>query len=338
MPGGSVNVDFEGREIPVDAYVDRGKQGQTEGLLLLPITLSPNLQGQGRAAQERVNVADKTVVMPPKETAYGSIEGLMNHFMHVMDGYGIRPPAGEAYFAAEGANGELGFYVVSDGGDRPYRVRCRPPCLPPVAALPRMIEGQMIADIIPTFGSVNMIAEAGPMMPIEFSPLERGREGPRMSDARNPQFTPSIWPRSGGCRGSTGQAGRPPARAPSGPGHVRVHLARGRGASRALRSLPAHVHEVVTFYTLFFQKPKGRHVVSVCHNLSCYLMNAKGIVQHLEERLGVAPGETTPDGRVTFLTVECLCACEQAPMMQVDDRYEGNLTPEKVDRILEGLR
>ena len=59
---------------------------------------------------------------------------------------------------------------------------------------------------------------------------------------------------------------------------------------------PAHVHEVVTFYTLFFQKPKGRHVVSVCHNLSCHLMNAKGIIQHLEERLGVEPGETTPDG------------------------------------------
>ena len=97
------------------------------------------------------------VSLPPKETAYGSIEGLMNHFMLVMDGYGIRPPVGEAYFPVEGANGELGFYVVSDGSDRPYRVRCRPPCLPPVAALPRMIEGQMIADIIPTFGSVNMI-------------------------------------------------------------------------------------------------------------------------------------------------------------------------------------
>src|SRR5229473_2037149 len=157
MPGGAINVDFEGREIPVDAYVDRGKQGHTEGLLLLPITLSPNLRGQERPAYTQVNVADKRVVLPPKETTYGSIEGLMNHFMLVMDGNGIRPPAGEAYFAAEGANGELGFYVVSDGTDRPYRVRCRPPCLPPVAALPRMIEGQMIADIIPTFGSVNMI-------------------------------------------------------------------------------------------------------------------------------------------------------------------------------------
>jgi NADH-quinone oxidoreductase subunit E len=101
---------------------------------------------------------------------------------------------------------------------------------------------------------------------------------------------------------------------------------------------PAHVHEVVTFYTLYFQQPKGRHVVSICHNLSCHLLGAKGIIEHLERRLGVAVGETTPDGRVTLLSVECLCACEGAPMMQVDDGYEVNLTPEKVDAILEGLR
>ena len=99
----------------------------------------------------------------------------------------------------------------------------------------------------------------------------------------------------------------------------------------------AHVHEVVTFYTMFFQQPKGRHIVAVCHNLTCHLMGAKDIIQHLKERLGVEAGETTPDGKVTFLTVECLCACEQAPMMQVDDRYEGLLTNEKVDRILGGL-
>jgi NADH-quinone oxidoreductase subunit E len=101
---------------------------------------------------------------------------------------------------------------------------------------------------------------------------------------------------------------------------------------------PAHVHEVVTFYTLYFQQPKGRHVVSVCHNLSCHLLGAKSIVEQLTRRLGIEVGETTADGRVTLLTVECLCACEQAPMMQVDDRYEGQLTSEKVDRIIEGLR
>ncbi len=157
IPGGSINVDFEGRPIDPAAYIDRGKQGKTDGLLLVPITLSPNLQGQGRTALERVNSSDKRVVLPPKETTYGSIEGLMNHFMLIMEGYGIRPPAGEAYFPVEGANGELGFYVVSDGSDRPYRVRCRPPCFPPLAALHRMLDGGMVADVVPTFGSVNMI-------------------------------------------------------------------------------------------------------------------------------------------------------------------------------------
>ena len=100
---------------------------------------------------------------------------------------------------------------------------------------------------------------------------------------------------------------------------------------------PAHVHEVVTFYTLYFQAPPGRHVISVCHNLSCHLAGASRIVAHLEERLGIKAGETLDDGRVTLRTVECLCACEHAPMAQVDDRYEMDLTPEKVDRLLERL-
>ncbi|MBI4627681.1 MAG: hypothetical protein HY729_03135, partial [Candidatus Rokubacteria bacterium] len=157
IPGGPINVDFAGRPLDPAAYVDQGKQGQTEGLLLVPLTLSPNLEGQQRADLARINAGDKRVVPPPKETVYGSIEGLMNHFMLIMEGHGIRPPAGEAYVPVEGANGELGFYVVSDGTDRPYRVRCRPPCLPPMAALHRMIAGEMIADLVPTFGSVNMI-------------------------------------------------------------------------------------------------------------------------------------------------------------------------------------
>ena len=100
---------------------------------------------------------------------------------------------------------------------------------------------------------------------------------------------------------------------------------------------PAHVHEVVTFYTLYFQKPKGRHVVAVCHNLSCHLAGAPKILAHVKRALGIDVGETTDDGRVTLQSVECLCACEAAPMMQVDDRYELNLTPDKVDRILGSL-
>jgi NADH-quinone oxidoreductase subunit E len=101
---------------------------------------------------------------------------------------------------------------------------------------------------------------------------------------------------------------------------------------------PAHVHEVVTFYTLFFREPKGRHVIAVCHNLSCHLAGAPRLLDHLTRRLGIDVGKTTDDGRVTFLSVECLCACEHAPMAQVDDHYEFDLTPEKLDGILEGLR
>ncbi|MBI2468359.1 MAG: NADH-quinone oxidoreductase subunit NuoE [Candidatus Rokubacteria bacterium] len=100
----------------------------------------------------------------------------------------------------------------------------------------------------------------------------------------------------------------------------------------------AHVHEVVTFYTLFFRQPVGRHVVSVCHNLSCTLGGAEDLIAHLEARLGIEAGETTPDGRVTLLRVECLCACELAPMMQVDEDYVGPLTRERLDHVLGELR
>jgi NADH-quinone oxidoreductase subunit E len=97
---------------------------------------------------------------------------------------------------------------------------------------------------------------------------------------------------------------------------------------------PAHVHEVVTFYTLFFQRPVGRHLLSVCHNLSCALRGAEDVLAYLQERLGIEAGETTPDGRVTLLRVECLCACEIAPMIQVDDEYVGPVTRETVDTVL----
>jgi len=74
-----------------------------------------------------------------------------------MAGKGIRPPKGEAYFSVEGGNGELGFYIVSDGSDKPYRLHLRAPCFHLVAALEQLIKGRLIADVIPTFGSMNMI-------------------------------------------------------------------------------------------------------------------------------------------------------------------------------------
>ena len=97
---------------------------------------------------------------------------------------------------------------------------------------------------------------------------------------------------------------------------------------------PAHVHEVTTFYTLFYKRPVGRHVLAVCHNLSCALLGAEDVIAAFEARLGIEAGETTPDGQVTLLRVECLCACEIAPMMQVDDDFVGPLSPATVDGIL----
>ncbi len=102
-----------------------------------------------------VMISDSRFALPPKRDVYNSIEGLMNHFKIVMEG--IRVPPGEAYQAVEGANGELGFYLVSDGSGRPYRVRVRPPCFFGMAALGDQLKGLMVADIITTFGMVNMI-------------------------------------------------------------------------------------------------------------------------------------------------------------------------------------
>jgi NADH-quinone oxidoreductase subunit D len=98
---------------------------------------------------------DPRYVLPPKHEVYGSIEGLMDHFMLVIEGSKVQ--AGEVYVATEGGNGELGFYLVSDGSGRPYRVRVRPPCFYAMSALGDMLRGAMVADIITTFGQINMI-------------------------------------------------------------------------------------------------------------------------------------------------------------------------------------
>jgi NADH-quinone oxidoreductase subunit D len=94
-------------------------------------------------------------MLPPKGEVYDTIEATIAHFKLVMEG--LKPPKGEVYGFTEAGNGELGYYVVSDGSGTPYRVRCRPPCFINLSAAGDMIRGGMIADIIPTFGSVNMI-------------------------------------------------------------------------------------------------------------------------------------------------------------------------------------
>ena len=95
----------------------------------------------------------------------------------------------------------------------------------------------------------------------------------------------------------------------------------------------AHVREVISFYTLFHTKPVGKSHIQVCTSLPCLLKGAKRVVAQLEERLGIGVDQTTPDGRATLSTVECLCACETAPVAQINDTYVGPLTPETLETV-----
>jgi NADH-quinone oxidoreductase subunit E len=98
------------------------------------------------------------------------------------------------------------------------------------------------------------------------------------------------------------------------------------------------VYEVGSFYSMIELEPVGRNMVAVCTNLSCMLCGSETIVEHLEKKLGIKLGETTVDGRITLkLEEECLAACTGGPMMTVNGHYHENLTPEKVDEILDGL-
>ncbi len=158
IPEGPTNVDAEGKVIDPALMADLGKFGKTKGLLGNETLIEPTLEGSQNRFHFGVNAASPDDWLPPKEQVYSNIEALMNHFKIIMQGHGVRPPQGEVYHFVEGANGELGFYVVSDGTDHPWRVRCHPPCFPIMAAFSKIITGDQIADMIPTFGSVNMIA------------------------------------------------------------------------------------------------------------------------------------------------------------------------------------
>jgi NADH-quinone oxidoreductase subunit E len=125
----------------------------------------------------------------------------------------------------------------------------------------------------------------------------------------------------------------------------RIQEDRGYVADSDIEELAAYlgvpqiqIEEVLSFYTQFRRKPIGRWHLQFCHNVSCSMNGAERILAHVEERLGIKPGQTTPDGRYTLSTAECLGSCGTAPMMMVNDGYHENLTCKKVDELLEGLK
>jgi NADH-quinone oxidoreductase subunit E len=110
-----------------------------------------------------------------------------------------------------------------------------------------------------------------------------------------------------------------------------------RDVAALLDIKPIQIREAVTFYTMFRRNPIGRYHLQVCDNLSCGLRGSGAVLAHLSRRLGIAPGQTTADGKFTLTTVECLGACENAPCLMVNFDYHGNIDPDAVDRLLEGL-
>ena len=102
---------------------------------------------------------------------------------------------------------------------------------------------------------------------------------------------------------------------------------------------PIQVYEVATFYSMFETKPVGRHHLSVCTNISCMLRGSQEVVDYVEKKLGIKTGESTPDGRIYLKREEeCLAACTGAPMLMVDHVFHENLTPERIDKILDELK
>ncbi len=99
-----------------------------------------------------------------------------------------------------------------------------------------------------------------------------------------------------------------------------------------------HVHEVVTFYSMYHKKPAGKYHVRVCTSTSCQLAGCDKLVEHLKKKLKLENGQTSADGRFSLEEAECLCACEVAPMIQVNGPYYGSLDEKKIDQIIEGLK
>ncbi|TVR45389.1 MAG: NADH-quinone oxidoreductase subunit NuoE [Puniceicoccaceae bacterium] len=110
-----------------------------------------------------------------------------------------------------------------------------------------------------------------------------------------------------------------------------------RDVALALGMTPHEVDSVATFYNLLYRRPVGRHVLHLCDSVSCWVMGCDGICDHFRNRLGISFGETTPDGRFTLLPIPCLGDCDHAPSLMAGNRIHGNLTPEKLDRLLDEL-
>jgi NADH-quinone oxidoreductase E subunit len=111
-----------------------------------------------------------------------------------------------------------------------------------------------------------------------------------------------------------------------------------RHVAEQIRCTAAEVEDVVSYYTMFYTKPVGKYVLNVCRTLSCALLGAERVTEALSDKLGITPGQTTPDGMFSLIEVECLGACDRAPVVMVNDDWHERLSPEEAGQFVDDIR
>jgi NADH-quinone oxidoreductase E subunit len=256
-------------------------------------------------------VDDRKIVLPPRHELHTSMESLIHHFKLVTEGY--RVPEGEVYVAVESARGELGCYLVSDVGPKPWRRA--------VARRPR--------------GHGDMHERRPRRRPDRHRRLPRhghGRGRPVSSKdlykeiqkvaAQYPVRRSAVMP---ALRLAQEKYGWLPPEA-------------FREVADALDLTPAYCEAIASFYDMFHLEPVGRHMIEVCTNVSCALVGAQQVLEAFEDELGIHAGETSEDGEFTLRTVECAGGCGWATVVAVDHRYREPVQADDVPSIVAELR
>ena len=290
-------------------------------------------EGQGEV------LAPNNKVTPPRRGEMKrSMEALIHHFKLYTEGFHV--PAGEVYAAVEAPKGEFGVYLVADGTNRPYRCKIRAPGFAHLQAMEFLTKGHMLADV-----------SADPRLDrhrVRRSRPVTLREGP-----------------SHECQTSRSQSSRRPSNSPSEPGlgetadqevsrgtavgcDSAAVVARAGAAWLAARTGDPvrrglaemqyiRAYEIATFYSMFNLSPVGKYHVQLCGTTPCMLRGAEDLKAVCRDRIGEV-GEVTPDGLFSWIEVECLGACVNAPMVQINADYYEDLTPDSFAQILDNLR
>ncbi len=268
------------------------------------------------------------------------MESMIHHFKQVMEG--PRPPIGEVYVPVESPKGEKGYYMVSDGTAKPVRWRIRPPSFVNLSAIPKMVEGHLLSDVI-AINAQHRHRHGGDR------PVSARREGATQTDAMThsiaaasarslrPVFAGALKEELDALLGAIPRKWRALLPALWIVQHERGWVSEEAMAEVAsvLELTPAYVKGVVTFYTMYHQHPVGTLLHPGVHDVAVRRLRRREGRGALLEQTGCGElGATSPDGQFTVIEVECLGACGFATPIMVNDEFIESVTPDKVPQIL----